>query len=868
MYFKLSAEDTAKRIDTNIEKGLTLREAHIRHSTAGGNTLESGKRDSFFKAFFRQINEPMIYILLAAAALSAIVREWPDALVILAIILINAIIGVVQERKAEKALDALRKLTVTHCTVRREGNLLDIPADELAVGDIVILAAGCVVPADLRLTVSANLEINEAALTGESVPAQKDCRFLASGEIPLGDRINMAYQGTVVTAGRGEGIVVATGMSTEVGQIAEMLNEQDSGKTPLQEKLAHLGKVLGIAAICACALIVVIGLIQQRNFWDLLLTAISLAVAIIPEGLTAVVTIVLALGVTRMARRSAIVRHLPAVETLGSVNVICTDKTGTLTQNRMTVTNVYCNHIRFTTDEFSADLCMPLVHGLMLCNDASVDGDRTGDPTELALLDFGVKYGISAKDLNKSFPRISEIPFDSSLKRMTTLHTAGNATISYTKGAEDIVLPRCTHIWDNGSIRKITDDDITSIDAEAMRMSENALRVFALAMRSGDSEPKDEGLLFIGLVGMIDPPREQAISAIKVCKSAGIRVMMITGDHKITAAAIGKQTGIIASENQVMSGAELDELSDEELDKKIHSLRILARVDPRHKVRIVNALRAQGNVVCMTGDGVNDAPSLKAADIGVAMGITGTDAAKDASDLILTDDNFETITHAVEEGRNIFANIHKAIHFLLASNIGELFSVLVAVLLAWDSPLLPLHILWINLITDSLPALALGVDNGDPDIMTMPPRKRSKNLFALKDWLNILGYGAVIAAVMLVSFRVSFVTSGGDLARARTFALLTLAASQLIQSISVRCGNHSFFLSKHFNNKFFLVALGVGISLQLIILYIPPLAALFKTVPLSLGDWGFVIALSIVPLAVHELAYWIKVLLSKTKKAK
>lgn len=868
MYFKLSAADTAKQIDTNIEKGLTSREAQVRHSTAGGNTLEQGKRDSFFKAFFRQINEPMIYILLAAAALSAIVREWPDALVILAIILINAVIGVVQERKAEKALDALRKLTVTHCTVRRDGVLIDIPADELAVGDMVILSAGCVVPADLRLTVSANLEINESALTGESVPAEKDFSFIASSDIPLGDRINMAYQGTVVTSGRGEGIVVATGMSTEVGQIAEMLNEQDSGKTPLQEKLAHLGKVLGVAAICACAGILVIGIVQQRNFWDLLLTAISLAVAIIPEGLTAVVTIVLALGVTRMARRNAIVRHLPAVETLGSVNVICSDKTGTLTQNRMTVTRAYCNHTRYSVEDFSSSTCLPLVHGLALCNDASIEGDRTGDPTELALLDFGMKYSISAKDLNDEFPRISEIAFDSTRKRMTTLHQAGKTTISYTKGAEDIVLPRCTHIWDNGSVRKITDDDIRKIDAETLAMSQDALRVFALAMRSGDAEPQDQGMLFIGLVGMIDPPREEAIRAIEVCKTAGIRVMMITGDHKITAAAIGKQTGIIASEDQVMSGAELDELSDEELSRKIHSLRILARVDPRHKVRIVNALRAQGNIVCMTGDGVNDAPSLKAADIGVAMGITGTDAAKDASDLILTDDNFETITHAVEEGRNIFANIHKAIHFLLASNIGELFSVLIAVILAWESPLLPLHILWINLITDSLPALALGVDNGDPDIMREPPRKRTKNLFALKDWLSILGYGAVIAAVMLIAFRVSYAASDGNLERARTFALLTLAASQLIHSISVRIGNHSFFRSKHFNNKFFLVALAVGIALQLIILYIPPLASLFNTVPLSITDWAFVIALSIVPLLVHEIAVLVKGASSSGKRRK
>ena len=866
MYSRLSAADTAKRIDTSIEKGLSEREVQSRLSLSGSNTIAQEKKESFIKAFFRQINEPMIYILLAAAALSAFVNEWPDAVVILAIILINAIIGVVQERKAEKALDALRRMTVTHCTVRREGKVLDIPADELAVGDIVILSAGCVVPADLRLSLSANLEINESALTGESVPAGKDAEFIASEDIPLGDRVNMAYQGTVVTAGRGEGMVVATGMSTEVGRIAEMLSTQDSGKTPLQKKLAQLGKLLGLAAVGACAAIFVIGLIQKRDFWEILLTAISLAVAIIPEGLTAVVTIVLALGVTRMARRSAIVRHLPAVETLGSVNVICSDKTGTLTQNRMTVTSAFCNGARCSAEEFSSDACLPMLHGLALCNDASVEGSRTGDPTELALLDFAEKFGVSAAELNRKFERIGEIPFDSTIKRMTTLHRAGAATLSYTKGAEDIILPRCTHIWDNGAIRRITDDDREKIDAVTLEMSREALRVFAVAMRSGDTSPSDEGMLFLGLVGMIDPPREEAIRAIKLCKGAGIRVMMITGDHKITAAAIGRQTGIIASEDQVMSGAELDELSDEALDKCIGRLRILARVDPRHKVRIVNALRAQGNIVCMTGDGVNDAPSLKAADIGVAMGITGTDAAKDASDLILTDDNFETITHAVEEGRNIFGNIRKAIHFLLSSNMGELFSVLFAVLFAWDSPLLPLHILWINLITDSLPALALGVDNGDADIMKQPPRKQSKHLFELRDWVKILGYGAVIAAATLTAFRVALVRSG-SLDVARTFALVTLAASQLFHSVSVRIGARSVFRANHLSNRFFLLALLVGIALQVIILYIPPLAALFDTAPIGIKGWGFILALSLAPIAVHELVALVKFLLARPKKS-
>ncbi|MBR5478655.1 MAG: cation-translocating P-type ATPase [Clostridia bacterium] len=858
MYAKLSADETAKRVDVDIKEGLSSTEVEERLSASGANSIRGDQKTSFISMVLKQLNEPMIYILFAAAILSALVGEWSNSLVILAIVVLNAIIGVVQENKAEKALEALKKLTVTHAIVRRGGIVQEISADDLVVGDVVLLDAGRVVPADLRLTFASNLAVNESALTGESVPVSKDPDFIADGDIPLGDRANMAFQGTVVTGGRGEGIVVATGMSTEVGRIADMLNEQDAGKTPLQKKLAGLSKILGIAAIGACALILLIGLLQGKAFAEILLTSISLAVAVVPEGLTAVVTIVLAMGVTRMVKRNAIVRHLPAVETLGSVSVICSDKTGTLTQNKMTVVSAYFNGVTLNSNSIAAKDILPLIHGFTLCNDATVNGEaKTGDPTEIALIDFAIKHGISPDSLNKTFPRIDEIPFDSERKMMTTVHSADGTTISYTKGALDMVIPNCTHIWDNGDIRPITDEDIRQIQDTAKKMSDKALRVLALAMRSGNHTPKEENLAFTGLVAMMDPPRKEAIESIKICKRAGIRVVMITGDHKATATAIGIQTGICKEGDTVLSGAELDNMSDEELSACIENVCVFARVDPRHKVRIVAALKAHGHVVSMTGDGVNDAPSLKAADIGVAMGITGTDAAKDASSLILTDDNFSTIANAVEEGRNIFENIRKSIYFLLSSNMGELITVLVSVLLFWDTPLLPLHILWINLITDSLPALALGIDPGSPDVMNKKPRPADQSLFADGGGFKVIFYGIIIAIVTLCSFKITQVTTE-NLNYAQTMALVTLAGSQLVYSITVRAGDKSVFGVKILNNPLFITSLVVGFALQFLILYIPPLATLFSTSPLSFGSWGVVIGVSLVPLVAHEIVVLVR----------
>ncbi|MBQ3055710.1 MAG: cation-translocating P-type ATPase [Oscillospiraceae bacterium] len=865
MYYKLSAEETAKSLDTNLESGLDYDSAQARIASSGANSLQAQKSVSIFESIRRQLNEPMIYILLAAVILSAVLGEWLDAIVIMAIVVLNAVIGTVQEQKAEKSLEALRKLTVTRCIVVRDGLHLEISAEELAVGDIVLLDAGRSVPADLRLIETAGLSINESALTGESVPVEKDANFLAEGDIPLGDQLNMAFQGTIVTAGRGRGVVVATGISTEVGRIAAMLNEQETEKTPLQKKLAGLSKVLGFVALGACALIFLVGLIHGLDKTELLLTAVSLAVAVIPEGLTAIVTIVLALGVTRMVQKHAIVRKLPAVESLGSVTVICTDKTGTLTQNRMTVVSAYTNGCAYSTEDCTADAIRPLLHSMVLCNDSDISGNRVGDPTELALLDFAARFGVSKEDLGKAFPRIGEIPFDSDRKMMTTLHKLENSTVSYTKGAVDVLLPNCSHIWTSEGIRPMTDEDRAAIDAQVLSMSNEALRVLAYAMRVGDDTPRETYMVFIGMTGMIDPPRTEVLDSIRACHAAGIRVVMITGDHKTTAAAIGTELGLLHDGDKVLSGLELDALSDADLAEVIESVTIFARVDPRHKVRIVNAFKARGHVVSMTGDGVNDAPSLKAADVGVAMGEGGTDAAKEASDIVLTNDRFDTIVHAVSEGRTIFTNIRKAILFLLASNMGELFTVFFAILLNWQSPLLALHILWINLLTDSLPALALGLDKADADVMALPPRSPKESLFARGGWASVGGYGLLIAAITLVAYRVVWLASD-NMILASTCAFLTLALSQLLHALGIHAHHVSVFKSNLHKNKTMLASLLFGILSLVIVVYIPPIAKLFHTAIPNGMQLLLVFGLSLVPLLVHELIILIRFLLAKVKR--
>jgi Ca2+-transporting ATPase len=874
MFEKKAAFEVLDEMKVDHEMGLSNEEAQRRLAEYGPNEFEEKKPKTKLQMFVSQLRDPMIYILFIAVAISLFLKEIGDAVIIVAVILLNAIIGMIQEAKAEKSLEALRKMSSPTALVRREGKVYEMPTADIVVGDIVILEAGRVVPADMRLTSSVNLKVEESALTGESVPVEKDAEFVAEDNVPLGDRLNMAYLSTSVAYGRGEGVVVATGMKTEIGKIASMISESVDEMTPLQKRLGSLGKVLGILAIALCVLLFVVALIQDRDIMEMLLIAISLAVAAIPEGLPAVVTIVLALGVTRMVKVNTIVRKLPAVETLGSVSVVCSDKTGTLTQNKMTVTKVYLNDELKDVDEINYEKNNLFVNGFMLCTDASIEGDnRLGDPTELALLDMGAKLGVEKKDIINSFQRINEKPFDSSRKMMTTVHkNSNNEVIAFTKGALDRVIGNCTKIFINGETREITQGDIEKINNASKQMSMIALRVLALAYKSGDDTASESDLTFVGLVGMIDPPRPEAIEAVKVFKKASVTTIMITGDHKDTALAVARELGIASKEEECITGEKLDQMSQEELNKIVTDLRVFARVSPENKVMIVNAYKANGHIVSMTGDGVNDAPSLKSADIGVAMGITGTDVAKGAADMVLTDDNFATIQKAIEEGRNIYNNIKKSVLFLLSSNLGEIVTMFVAIIVGLASPLKAIHILWVNLITDSLPGLALGVDSGDPDIMNKPPRDAKESLFAEGGMATILFFGAVIGAITLAAFLytpINILLEAGNLvsfeavktlykdgmiyARSQTYAFTVLAISQLFNAIGMRNLNRSIFRYNHFNNGVMLLAFVVGFGLQIAVTEIAFVTEIFGTVALSLKEWLILTALSTAPLWFHEI---------------
>jgi Ca2+-transporting ATPase len=852
------------------EKAAALLEAH------GRNEFEEQKKRTLIAAFFSQLNDPMIYILLAATVVSVILKEYTDAVIIIAIVLVNAIIGVIQESKAEKSLEALKKLSSPFALVRRGGNIAEIPAAELVVGDIVLLEAGRVVPADLRLLESVNLKIEESALTGESVPVDKDAGFVSDGDLPIGDRINLAYLSTGVSYGRGEGVVVATGMDTEMGRIARMISEEKEELTPLQKKLASLGKVLGILALAICAALFLVAVIQGRDLFEMLLTAISLAVAAIPEGLPAVVTIVLALGVQRMVKVNTIVRKLPAVETLGSVSVVCSDKTGTLTQNKMNVTKYWSGaEIRDSSQLSYADDKL-LVDGFVLCTDAELDTERDfaiGDPTELALLYMGDAVGVSKKELDKVMPRINEQSFDSERKMMTTVHRLDDGgVIAYTKGATDNVIERCTSIRDGGVERPITDADRARILETVSAMAEDALRVLSLAYKTGDESASEENLVFTGLVGMIDPPRPEAAGAVAEFEEASVTTVMITGDHKDTAYAIAKEIGIATGRDQVISGVELDKMTQEELNARVPSLRVFARVSPQHKVMIVKAFKSHGQIVSMTGDGVNDAPSLKAADIGVAMGITGTDVSKGAADMILTDDNFATIRLAIREGRNIYGNIRETVLFLLSSNLGEIITMFCSIAAGLLAPLRAIHILWINLITDSLPALALGVDEPEDDIMKHPPRGAKEGLFSNGGGAATAVFGVLIGLMTLAAFLYepirllaaagqpvgissidAMLESGDVLTRAQTFAFTTLAISQLFNALGFNKLNRSFFSINHLRNKMMIAAFFIGFALQVAVTEVPFLTEVFSTASLSLKEWAFLTLWSTLPLWVHEI---------------
>jgi len=874
MWFSQSPEEVLTELNVRKEDGLSTMEATERLARYGSNHLKEKPKRGLIALFFDQLKDMLIYVLLGAAVITLVIGEYADAVIILLVVVLNAVIGVVQEYKAEKAIEALKKMSSPKALVRRDGEEKEIDSEQIVPGDIVIIDTGRYIPADVRLIETVNLQIEESALTGESVPAAKNAQnIFANPKTPIGDKTNMAFMSTVSTYGRGEGVVVATGMETEIGKIAKILDEETDEKTPLQKRLDELGKVLGIVAIVICVLIFFVGLFQKRNLFDMFLTSISLAVAAIPEGLAAIVAIVLALGVTRMSRKNAIVKRLPAVETLGSVNIVCSDKTGTLTQNKMTVVRTFLyrqlnDRSEETENEHLSTDEKAMIKTFVLCSDAtSENGQSTGDPTEIALVILGNRYGLRKGVLNTAHPRVSEKPFDSDRKLMSTVNQEGAAFRVHTKGAIDNLLKICTTALVNGVVVPLTPEMKAEVLKVSEEMSDQALRVLGSAYRDVESIPPLEGmendLTMLGFVGMIDPPRLEVKASIREAKSAGITPVMITGDHKNTALAIAKELSIAETAEQGITGEEIDQLPDSVFLETVDRYRVFARVSPEHKIKIVKAFKARGNIVSMTGDGVNDAPSLKQADIGVAMGITGTDVTKSASDMILTDDNFTTIIHAIEEGRNIYNNIKKTVTFLLSCNIGEIITIFASLLFFWPVPLLPVQILWINLITDSLPAIALGVEPGDPDVMKRKPRNPKSSFFSERAGLYILIDGFLIGLLTLAAFFFGLVehqvspTAGTVpeevLTYARTMAFVVLATSQLFYSLSKRSSDKTVFELGLFTNRVLLGAIGLGVLLQLVVISVPFLSKPFGVMNLSLRDWGIVFLFSSIPLILKEL---------------
>ena len=862
----LEKETVEKELSTSLSKGLDEKEAARRLEQYGYNEIEQKKRKTVFQMYVDQFKDFMIIILIIAAVISGLLGEITDAVVILLIVILNAVMGVVQENKAEESLAALKRMAAPNAKVLRNGRHDIIPARLLVPGDIVILETGDMVPADIRMAETLNLKIQEAALTGESVPVEKDAKPLPGKNIPLGDRFNMGYSGSVVTYGRGACIVVGTGMNTEVGKIAEMIQSAEEVETPLKKRLQALGKVLGISAIAICAVIFIVGVSYGKKIFDMFLTSVSLAVAAIPEGLPAIATIVLAIGVQRMVKRNAIVRRLPSVETLGSATVICSDKTGTLTQNRMTVEKVfYDNRLysigRGTDCTDNEEQLRLLVTTAVLCNDSKLretDEGVTamGDPTETALVDLGLKIGINKEQLEAAQPRVDEVPFDSKRKLMTTIHALENHYRVYTKGAVEELLKISDGILLDGRIVKLKRQHRDKILDTNEKMARDAMRVLGMAYKDIPELPQksgeqayEKGLTFIGMMGMMDPPRPEAREAVALCKRAGIKPVMITGDHSVTAVAIARELGILAEGEEAVTGAGLEDISDRDLEERVDRISVYARVSPEHKVRIVKAWQARGHIVAMTGDGVNDAPALKIADIGAAMGIVGTDVAKEASDMVLTDDNFATVVAAVEEGRTIFANILKAIQFLLSCNVGEILTLFTATMLNWHEPLLPIHILWVNLVTDSLPALALGVDPAEKNIMDRKPREPEKSIFDRGMVGRIIYQGVMVGALTLTAFAAG---SQRSLEAGRTMAFTVLALSQLVHSFNVRSNRQSVFKVGLASNGYLLGAVAISTLLVFAVLEVPLLAAVFKLTALKAGEWTVAAVLVLAPVVVVE----------------
>ena len=898
-WFAKDVNEVEQQLGTNLKKGLNNAEVKKRQEKYGFNELKAAKKKTLLQRFLDQFKDFSIIVLIIAAIVSGAVgiangEGVTDTIIIMIVVIVNAIIGVSQEAKAEKSLEALQKLTDHAAKVIRNENITVISAKELVPGDIVVLDTGDYIPADLRVIEAVNLKAQESSLTGESVPVEKNIEKIENNEVGIGDRVNMLFSSSLVTYGRGKGIVVETGMTTEVGKIAGMINDVEKQETPLQTKLNKLGKTLGIVALAICVFIFIVGLIQGKEPIGMFMTAVSLAVAAIPEGLAAVSTIVLAIGVQKMVKKNAIVKRLPAVETLGSATVICSDKTGTLTQNKMTVKKIFWNDAIRDLDnigenEIDEEL-KKLVYANMLCNDTKIsnEGELTGDPTETALVDMAFKLDFDPSIYDRT-PRIEEVPFDSERKLMTTVNKVDDDYVVYTKGGIDELLKRCNSYEINNNVNNDLGAYINKIRQENEKMAKEALRVLGCAYKVIDHFPSKEemknienNLTFIGMVGMIDPPRQEAKVAVEKCKTAGIKTVMITGDHKITATAIARELGILENDDEAITGQDLENMTDEELEKNVRHYSVYARVSPEHKVRIVKAWQKNGEIVAMTGDGVNDSPALKTSDIGCAMGVVGTDVAKEAADVILTDDNFATIVSAVEEGRRIYDNILKVIQFLLSSNIGEIVVLFLATLLTplfanWFGItdithleiLLPIHILWINLVTDSLPALALAFDPANSDIMTRKPAKPGKGIFTKAMTWRIIYQGIMIGLLTLAAYAIGLATTNetingltleqSKIEVGQTMAFVTLALSELVHVFNVRDNKKSIFKTKVFNNKKLVWAIIASAALMFVILLIEPLRNIFSIPILPTQNILELVCLIFAPIVIVEIFKLLKI---------
>lgn len=860
MWHALNVSEVKQKLKTNFQYGLTNEEVEKRFQQYGENKLEDKPKESLIVKFFKQFNDFMIIILIIASIISAIIEkvqgsnDYLDSIIIIAIVIFNAIMGIVQEAKAEKSLEALQKMTAPVVKVKREGRIRQVKSSELVPGDVVILEAGNFVPADCRLINCMDLKVEESSLTGETVPVEKNANVVLEEKTGLGDCLNMVFATSVIVNGHGEAVVVETGMNTKVGKIAKMIITNEAPETPIQRKLSEVGKTLGLACLGICAFIFFIGLLKKIPPIEMFMTSVGLAVAAIPEGLPAIVTIVLSIGVTKMAKKNSIIRKLPAVETLGSSSVICSDKTGTLTQNKMQVVQVVTPNMNNSNVSNTIELAT-------MCTDVEITYDEgtasvTGDPTEVAIVNECYRLGKTKKSLYNQYERIGDIPFDSSRKLMTTIHKIGDRYRIITKGAPDVLIKRCSKYYANNQVASLNMAITKTIEQQNESMAKNALRVIAVGYKDVESLPikiesnyVENDLIFTGLIGMIDPPREGVKEAISTCRKAGIKTVMITGDHITTANAIATELGILRADDLSITGSELDRIPKEQFKKDIMKYSVFARVTPEHKVEIVKAFQGTGAVVAMTGDGVNDAPALKNADIGIAMGLNGTDVAKNAADMVLTDDNFVTIVEAVKYGRTIFSNIRKAIHFLIATNVGEIVSIFLGLLVGMRSPMLAIQLLWINLITDSLPAIALGLENPEENVMLEKPRNPKKSIFSDGLWGRIIVEGSMIGILNLLAFTIGKSLYGLEVGR--TMAFISLGLSELIHSFNIRT-EESIFKTGIFQNKYLLLAFLGGGFLQVIVVIVPQLAEIFKLTNLNATQWMYTIGISMMPIIIME----------------